>query len=239
MTTAYLLHRCKRFLMKCRRGVYGFRRIVPGLSERHKLEAMVGPLGFWDALQAYQLNVLVQHGLQSHHSLLDIGCGPLQGGLAFIDYLDCGKYVGIDANAENLASAHILVGKHSLAHKNPAIIHSSCFGKTELDGRTFDYIWASQVLYYFDNIKMRDLMECIAQRLHDSGTFLGDIVGPRHYECRYPGEGYVIHDIQSLADLARQHGLSLVDHGEIEQYHYPSRLSHRSNHLIALRRIAQ
>jgi cyclopropane fatty-acyl-phospholipid synthase-like methyltransferase len=59
-------------------------------------------LGFWHELQSYQLNTLKENGLRAEHSLLDIGCGPLQGGLAFIKYLEESKYFGIDIELKNI-----------------------------------------------------------------------------------------------------------------------------------------
>lgn len=96
------MHAVRRQLMKLRRSLYGLRAYIPGLRERHRLEVMVGPLGFWDKLQRYQLNVLQQNGMEAGHTLMDIGCGPLQGGVAFIKYLNASCYVGIDRDPVRL-----------------------------------------------------------------------------------------------------------------------------------------
>src|SRR4051812_48290825 len=95
-----------RALKMIRRRIYGLRRAVPGLSRRHRLEALVGPLGFWNELQSYQLNTARQLGLSAGDRLLDLGCGPLQGGTAFIRFLDAGRYVGVDHRAVVVDVAH-------------------------------------------------------------------------------------------------------------------------------------
>ena len=41
---------------------------------------------------------LKAQGLQPHHRLVDIGCGPFRAGRHFIDYLDPGNYYAVDAN---------------------------------------------------------------------------------------------------------------------------------------------
>jgi len=46
-----LIQGAKRQLLK-------LRAYVPWLRARHRRESMVGPLGHWDALRAYQLVVL-------------------------------------------------------------------------------------------------------------------------------------------------------------------------------------
>ena len=94
-------HKVKRLLMRTRRKLYSLRAFVPGLREHHRLEAMVGPLGYWDQLQRYHLRLLCANGLKPGQTLLDIGCGPLQGGIAFIRYLNRGGYTGIEV-ATNL-----------------------------------------------------------------------------------------------------------------------------------------
>jgi cyclopropane fatty-acyl-phospholipid synthase-like methyltransferase len=236
MAQSEYLHRCKRFLMKCRRGVYGARRFIPGLSERHRMEKMVGPLGFWDPLQQYQLNVLKRHGMQSHHTLLDIGCGPLQGGVAFIRYLDQGNYTGVDINPEKLEGAYLQVQRNSLAHKNPLLIQSASFGKEELGTKTFDFIWVSQMVYYLDETKLAALLEYGRDCLHEKGLFLCDTIGPKHYECSTNEHGWHLYTLESFSQIASKCGFRVTDEGEIEKYGYPSRLSLKTNHLQALQK---
>ncbi|HXG47860.1 MAG TPA: hypothetical protein VNO52_09560, partial [Methylomirabilota bacterium] len=101
-----VVHKITWPLRKARRLAFRARLFVPGLRERHILESMVGPVGAWDELQAYQLRVLQANGLRPEHRLLDIGCGPLQGGVAFIGYLAPGHYVGVDRSTRNLAAAY-------------------------------------------------------------------------------------------------------------------------------------
>ena len=46
-----------------------------------RLERLVGPAGIWPHLQQYQFNALTRLGLKPHHSVVDIGCGPLTVGV--------------------------------------------------------------------------------------------------------------------------------------------------------------
>jgi cyclopropane fatty-acyl-phospholipid synthase-like methyltransferase len=227
-----LRHNLKRFLMKTRRRLYGLRAVVPRLRERHRLEAMVGPVGFWDQLQNYQLRVLCAQGLRPQQSLLDIACGPLQGGVAFIRYLEAARYTGVDINPASVAAGYAQIARYGLSAKNPTLIVSSTFGERELDGKKFDFFWASQVLYYFDNDKMSALLAFIRKRMNRGGKFLGDIHGPRHYEFKFPERGVVLHTVETLQRLAEEQGLRAHSLGEIVHYGYPRRLSLHSNLLI-------
>src|SRR5260370_28821072 len=54
--------------------------------------------GQWDEIGQLQFYFLKKNGLRADHSLLDIGCGCLRGGVHFIEYLEPDRYVGLDIN---------------------------------------------------------------------------------------------------------------------------------------------
>ncbi|MGH7055210.1 MAG: hypothetical protein ACREFK_05155 [Stellaceae bacterium] len=67
-------------------------------------EARIG--GFWEEIGKFQFAVMTAHGLMPRHSLLDIGCGCLRGGVHFIRYLEPGNYVGVDVNQSLLDAGY-------------------------------------------------------------------------------------------------------------------------------------
>ena len=217
-----------------RRDLYGLRRFIPGLRELHELELMVGPLGFWKELQAYQLNTLVSNGLKPEHKLLDLGCGPLQGGIAFIKYLDVNNYYGIDKREASINAGNKQIKKYRLENKNPVIILTDDFGKKELNGTKFNFVWASQILYYFDDNTLINLMDRLSVCLADGGKFLGDIIGPKHYEFKTKEHNWYLHSVDSLKEIANNFDLKVQNLGEIADFGYPSRLSLKTNHLIMI-----
>lgn len=227
-------HAAKRRLMHLRRKLYGLRAYIPGLKERHRLEAMVGPLGYWNELQRYQLRLLVENGLRPGHALLDIGCGPLQGGIAFIRYLNEGAYTGIDIDPVRIEAAQAQIKRHRLEAKKPRVVRSETFGEAELPEECWDFVWASQILYYFDDAAMAVLLRAVGRRLRPGGKFLGDIFTPDHYEFTRPENPgkYIRHTPESIAEAARRQGLQARCVGRIEQYGYPRRLTLRSNLLF-------
>ena len=108
---------------------------------------------------------------------------------------------------------------------------SSSFGNDELGDATFDYIWASQILYYFDDAAMGRLLATIKRRLKPDGHFLGDTLALDHYEftnTENPGR-YVRHTYESLSALAAKHDLVVRPFGTIGDHGYPRRLSLRTN----------
>lgn len=224
-------HRIKRQLKSIRRNIYGLRRFMPYMKEIHQLELMVGPLGYWKELQTYQLNTLVRNGLKPEHKLLDLGCGPLQGGVAFIKYLDRNNYYGIDIKQESIDAGIKQIKKYKLENKQPVLFHSHNFGSEHLNGTKFDYIWASQILYYFDDQKLSDLMEWLSKVLEEDGKFLGDVIGPKHYEFKFKEHNWFLHSTDSLTTIAANYNLRVRNLGEIHQFGYPGRLALKTNHL--------
>ena len=56
-------------------------KLNPFDQDQYYFERLVGPLGIWPHLQQYQFNALTRLGLKPHHSIVDIGCGPITVGL--------------------------------------------------------------------------------------------------------------------------------------------------------------
>ncbi len=204
------------------------------MRELHELELMVGPLGYWKELQSYQLNILISNGLKPEHKLLDLGCGPLQGGIAFIKYLDANNYYGVDIREASLNAGIRQVKKNHLENKNPVIFLTDDFGKKKLSGIKFNFIWASQILYYFDDKKLNSIMDWLSISLTDEGKFLGDIIGPKHYEFKTGEHNWFLHTTDSLAAIAGNYNLKVRNLGEINNFGYPGRLSLTTNHLITI-----
>ena len=231
----------KQVLYIAKRKAYSLRLLVPGLRRLHKLEVIVGPRGYWIESRAYQVDALKRNGLQPEHRLLDFGCGPMQGGVGLIQYLEEGRYVGLDRSSRNLDAAYSELSYHRLAAKKPVLICSDDFGKEALRGKQFDVVWASQIICYFDNKILVDLFEHVAEILDPAGKFLFDILGECPPEFRSSGHVKWInsvnsHTIESIQSIAEPLGFMVRSVGKIEDYGYPKGLNLRSNILLELTR---
>lgn len=224
-----------------RRSNQVFARFNPFAQEQHRLERMVGPAGTWPHLQRYQFNALTSLGLKPHHSVIDIGCGPLTVGLPLISYLDSGNYVGLDLLPEPLTESYRRIAKHGLAHKNPTLVCSSTFGKRELEGRTFDFIWMSQLSYHLDDLQLVLLFEQVRTMMTNSSVFLMDIIDPDlqlESDETWRGFSYHLRGIELYETVAQEFFLSVQRRGTLLDYGYPEGINLGRNTLLEFRKMS-
>lgn len=215
------------------------RRFFPSIQLQYKLDDMAGPVGYWSEIQAYQIGTVRKLGLQPHHRLLDLGCGPLRGGLGFIRYLDAGHYTGIDLREESIAEAHMQIAREGLAAKNPFLVVSDSFGQKELNGHKFDYIWCSQLLYHLDERQVNALLRQVSRLLTPKGKFYGDIIGYPNAvkkDSQWNGFPFHLHRVDVLKKIAARHRLAVAPMGQIESYGYPSQIRLKTNELLEFSR---
>lgn len=124
----------------------------------------------WDAMRQYQIDFLLRHGLQPHHTYLDIGCGPLRGGIPVIDYLDAGNYTGVDAWADSLKEARAELEEAGLQDKEPELLEVDVTEPQDLE-RKFDYIMAFSVLHHIRDDELDAFVSFARQHLADGGVF--------------------------------------------------------------------
>jgi SAM-dependent methyltransferase len=212
-----------------------YHRVSPSAAERYRLESLVGPIGYWDRLRQYQISFVRGVGLEPDQKLLDIGCGPLQGGIPMIAYLDAGHYVGIDVRPRALEQAYRQVAKERLAHKNPRLVLSSDFGRQALERSHFDFVWISQLLYHLDPEQIRDCLGAVSYHLKPGGRCYGDIIG--HPNTLKPGtvwSGYRfhLHTLDFMAQAAAAAGLTMQHLGQIRDHGYPEEIALCTNDIL-------
>lgn len=210
----------------------------PTIEEQKRLDRMIGPLGYWDQMQVYQIELLKNLGLQSHHTLMDIGCGPLSGGLVFIPYLDAGNYYGIDVRESAIEEARRQVEKEGLTDKAPVLVVSSTFGADELDGARFDYIWCSQTTYHLDPVQLDRCLRQVASCLKPDGKFYADFISDP--DLVTPGKhwfefAFHFHPLEDVVAQGTLHGLTVSNLGRIEDYGYPVDWELKKNYLVEFR----
>ncbi|MBL1216991.1 MAG: class I SAM-dependent methyltransferase [Planctomycetes bacterium] len=129
--------------------------------------------GMWEEIGQLQFDFLVNEGLQSHHTMLDLGCGTLRGGRHFIGHLNPGNYHGMDISPKALEFARLLVEVEGLTDKSPHLVLSEDQNLqfNEFADQTFDFILAQSV---FTHLKPEHIEECFAhigRIMHEGSAF--------------------------------------------------------------------
>jgi SAM-dependent methyltransferase len=191
---------------------FGFQSMI----ERREMNLLEDHMGFRGQIpehRRFQLDFLKTQGLKPHHSFLEIGCGPMTGGLPLIDYLDAGNYVGVDVRKEVLNLSWQQVGKAGLSAKNPSLIISNAFGNEVLGQRKFDYIMAFSVLFHLSDELLNDWFATVSQRGGTAFANVNDTIDSSTW-LQFP---FVKRTVDTYRDMAARHGLKTVDFGPIEK----------------------
>jgi SAM-dependent methyltransferase len=211
-------------------------RLFP--TEIDRLEAMVGPPGAWRVTQAWQERFLIRDaGVAPRHRFLDIGCGPLRGGLPLIRWLDPGLYVGVDASLKAIEEARRQVASNGLETKRPVLVRSDDFGASQgLEG-PFDFVWCFQVLYHLDDALLAMCLARIAAVLGPTGRAYGNVNTSRG-EGRWAEFPFVRRDLDFYRRVAETAGLRVTDLGTLSALSYPLWLAGHTNHLLRFDHVA-
>jgi cyclopropane fatty-acyl-phospholipid synthase-like methyltransferase len=162
----------------------------------------------WDEIGTLQFSFLKQHGLEPHHTLLDIGCGSLRGGIHFIDYLDEGNYFGMDLNQSLLDAGYEVELKNlGLQDKLPRD-NLLCNGDFEVEqfARTFDFALALSVFTHLPLNHIRVCLEQLAPCVSKEGQFFAT-----YFET--PAD-------QPTHEPRRQQPGEVTTYGTRDPYHY-------------------
>jgi SAM-dependent methyltransferase len=191
----------------------------------------IGNMPQWDYLGRLQLDYLVERGLEPHHHLLDVGCGPLRAGIHFIEYLGPGHYVGTDKRGDVLETARIVeLPQRGLEAKEPLLVADERFEFGKL-GRTFDFAMAQSV---FTHLPLNSIMRCLVEMgraLNPGGKFYASIFenpqGKLHLDDIQQAETTLTHyerdfyhyDLDTLRYACEGTGLTLGYEGDYGHPH--------------------
>jgi len=202
--------------------------------EEDRLEALVGAPGLWKQTREFQFEFLIGRDLQPRHRLLEIGCGPLRAGIPLIRYLDRGNYTGVDVRPDSVATAWRQIAKAGLVEKAPQVTFSTSFGGNELRGRTFDYVWAFQVLYHLEDPLAEACFAQVRQYLDRDSVFLANVnaVGVDGAWKEFP---YLRRDLKFYRALAERNDLSMKVLGQLRDFGYTQKVPGKVNHMLEFR----
>lgn len=159
------------------------------------------------ALGRLQFDYLLGHGLMPDDRMLEIGCGNLQAGWRFIDYLEPGHYYGIDISPEILLAAEDTLLRHGLQDKLPHLTLVTDLKFAFLPDEHFSVVHAPSV---FSHSPLEVIEECLAhvgRILRPDGFFdftFGRAESAEHHVLREGSSSRT----RTLIGLAERHGLT-------------------------------
>ncbi len=198
------------------------------------LEDSMGFRGQWDEHRRFQIDFLRSRGLLPSHELLEIGCGPLTGGMPIIAYLQPNHYCGIDIRSSVLDLAWKEVGIAGLSARNPRLIHSSSFGATELRDERFDFALSFSVLFHLSDELLAAYFLQIGRRLKQGGICLAQVNThlPDSTWLQFP---FVRRTLGQYLELAAAAGLEGRSLGTIEALGFRLPGEERLNEMLEFR----
>lgn len=133
----------------------------------------------WESHGLLQLEFLRTEGMDSHSTLLDVGCGVGRASRRFVPFLGPGNYVGIDISEAALEHARSLAKSEGWDKQGPLFENN---GDLDFTGRSFvvgghhavmfDYIWAHSVFTHLPPSQIELMIANAAKLLSAGGKFL-------------------------------------------------------------------
>jgi SAM-dependent methyltransferase len=129
--------------------------------------------GLCDEIGDLQRRFLIDHGLQPQHTLLDIGCGSLRGGVHFIRYLEAGNYIGVDINQSLLDTGFAIELKAAGLQDKLRRENLVCLLEFEFDrlDRHFDFVLAHSLFTHVTFNRIRQCLERLLPVIKIGGHF--------------------------------------------------------------------
>lgn len=164
--------------------------------------------GKWDEMGVHQLDFLKLHGLQPTHTLLDIGCGSLRGGLHFIEYLNTGNYTGMEISSELLRVGKTFLKDKNLEKKLPNLLLTTDLKFNEFE-KKFDYLNAQSVLSHMPVEDITEMFKNLHKIMHERSIFIAT-----YKEVKEGKDGYhssvselnFHYPLEQLQSIAKEYG---------------------------------
>ena len=129
--------------------------------------------GMWEELGRLQADYMVAQGLKPDHTFIDVGCGSLRAGVLLADYLDAGRYFGIDISRELLDAGYDREIKSLGLDQKLKRTQLHVTGEFDLSpfGVKFDYGIAQSVFTHMPIFRLRDCLTAIGPHFNSGGSF--------------------------------------------------------------------
>ncbi len=154
------------------------------------------PLDCFELTARDPLCLALMEGLKRDSSVLEVGCGCLRVGFWFIDFLDPGKYCGIEPNAQMLDAGRELILGDRAGEKQPRFSLNADFD-FGVFGTAFDYVVAFSIWSHASKGQILTMLDAFRRTARPGARFLASWFVPREHIPDYYGEAWVGRSHQS------------------------------------------
>lgn len=193
------------YRVRCRLG------LATANEKRHE---MVGPAHLWKMKRDFQIAFLKSQGLVPHHTLLDLGCGVLRGGMVLIDYLHVGHYWGFEVRKSVLDEGRVALNESGLSFKRPVLLAADSLDHLRVSER-FDFVWAFSVLIHMSDGIMEESLAWVAAHLQDNGRFFANVIIDSGSDGDWQGFPVVHRSLGFYSAVAKRYGLRVQSLGTL------------------------
>lgn len=165
-----------------------------------------------------QIQTLLEHGLQPHHKVLDVGCGCFRAGHLLIPFLDSNNYYGIEPYRlrVDFGLEHVLGDAERT--KNPTIGLHTDFSFSIFETQ-FDFVLARSVWTHASRNQILVMLDEFHRTTTVNGVFLTSYVPADSNESAYKESkwlgrseaseqgGYAFHSLEWIVEVAAKRGL--------------------------------
>jgi len=192
------------------------RQLRRALSVRFRRHALAGPAHLWRLKRDFQIAFLKSVGLEPRHTVLDLGCGTLRGGLPLIEYLDAKNYCGVEARADALAEGRAELEAAGLADRDPDLCVESDFAAFRQQ-RRFDFVWAFSVTMHLSDEIFLEFLRCGRAHLAPAGAFYANALIGEAPPGSWRGFPVIARSLDQVRDAATAAGLQTEDLGPLSE----------------------
>ncbi len=178
---------------------------------------LAGPERLWIFKRRWQIQFLLSQGLKEEHVLLDLGCGPLRGGIPIIEHLDVGHYHGLDLKRECIVAAKMELEVNGLKWKQPRLNTLQLV----TPWMKFDFIWCFSVVMHVEDDELSIFFDFIKNSLLPEGVcFLNVNYGKKTEYTKWKEFCVNFRSFNFYAIHAK--GLSVEEFGTLESLNHKS-----------------
>jgi len=207
------------------------------MTENTKRALMVGPSNLWNMKRDFQIKFLKEMGMKPNHSLMDMGCGVLRGGIPIIDYLDAGKYYGFEVRNYVLEEGKEELRESGLEYKNPHLWSESSINVLKTDIQ-FDFMWAFSVLIHMTDEIVSECLTFAGYHLNDNGKFYANVSIGEHKENEWLEFPVIRRSLNDYSKLAEKSDLVVTSIGQLENLgHNSGKPAQDAHHMLKFEKI--